>query len=201
MSGLPAAQSSAFPGGRGAGEMLEESRGHALRVPPPSLGEKGGTEWEAWRCSVSRSTVSWGRPKRLRSPIEVWGAVRDSWFSHPPQNTRRSRWALDVVGSSGSHLSVTRPLTPLYLPPVCGKTINSHPALRPWKLAFSFPSPPTLADFKELDGVSRLAESLSLEQSVLPALVGSGPSTPRALPPPQQLHTPTWEGGTGFKAC
>lgn len=70
-----------------------------------------------------------------------------------------------------------------------------------WKLAFSFLSPPTLADFKELYGVSRLAESLSLEQSVLPALVGSGPNTPWALPPPQQPHTPTWEGGTGFKAC
>ena len=175
-------------------------------MPPPSLGEKGGTEWEAWRCSVSHSAVSWRHPKRLRSPIEVLGAVRNSWFSHPPQNTRRARWAVLMwVGSSGSHLSVTRPLTPLYLPPICPTPRSAGKPLTATQLLecgnWPFLSPPTLADFKELYGVSRLAESLSLEQSVLPALVGSGPNTPWALPPPQQPHTPTWEGGTGFKAC
>ena len=73
------------PGGTGAElQRCWKRQGHAEDMLS-SLGEKGGLEWEAQRCSVSRSTVSWGRPKRLPSPIEAGGAVRGSWFSHLPK--------------------------------------------------------------------------------------------------------------------
>lgn len=76
-----------------------------------SLGEKEGLEWEVWRCSVSCSTVIWGRPKHLLSPIEAGGAVRGSWFSRPPKH--------DALAGFSRHgwVSVTHPLTPPYLLP------------------------------------------------------------------------------------
>ena len=60
---------------------------------------------------MSCSTVIWGRPKPLLSPIEAGGAVRGSWFSHPPKH--------DALAGFSRHgwVSVTHPLTPPYLLP------------------------------------------------------------------------------------